>query len=220
MASVDAAVAPPTPATVSNDLFDHPDWIGETVTFEVYEGMYDDAHSSGAPKGGYDVQVVDIGAKRLQLAPESPGKRLPALRSPVRVTGKLTAFEHGLRVLVRDTEQLEFPKPERLASASELTKDPARWARKMVEVEDTLTTGFEISKLGDTFVWLDGYPEIKVTCEPKRPSVDRLETRTARVRVVGRAYTAGRHYGHLSMYSAKIDATELVFLDPNRPECK
>ena len=60
----------------------------------------------------------------------------------------------------------------------------------------------------------------KVVCPPPpRRDGGLRDAETLHVRVTGLAYTAG-HYGHLSMSDGVIQATEIVFLDPKRPQCK
>jgi len=91
-----------------------------------------------------------------------------------------------------------------------------------VQLEDTWIAGFEISLLGgfNGNTWLDGYDDMKVVCAPKRPAATEIEdAKTYKVRVTGFAYTS-RHYGHVGRADALIVASELVYLDPSRPECK
>jgi len=215
---------PPQPPAVprAKDLPGHADWIGQEITVDLVEPLLDSEHSSGAQPGEYDVQVTDVGAERLVLAPGKLKKLPGRLHPPIRVRGTLETTAHGLRIRVAELTPQSFPTPEHLASAAELMKDPARWSGRYVQVEDTWVVGFEISRLGGYGgrVWLDGYDGMKVVCEPKRPEKTTLdEPKIYNVRVTGFAYTSG-HYGHMGMADAQIVATELVYLDPSRPACK
>ena len=225
---------PPSPVTLqppvtphAKDLFDHADWIGQELTIDLFEPMLDSDHSSGAQPGEYDVEVTDVDARRLVLAPGTL-KQLPGLlHPPTRVRGTLEATAHGLRIRVAELTPQSFPVPVRFASVAELLKDPARGSGRYVQVEDTWAVGFEFSYLGGlgATMWLDGYDGMKVVCEPKRSGRSRsgrrglADLKTYHVRVTGLAYTAGG-YGHMGLAQALMVASELVYLDPSRPECK
>ena len=214
-----------TPRAV--ELFAHPEWLGHEVTVDLYEPFRDYSLSSIAGPGEIAVDVTEA-ASSLVLSPgETADDRiagamtaLPAkLRSPVRVTGLLTETKHGVRLAAGEIIALTLPQPAPLATVEELVKDPAAWSGRFVEVTDTWLVGFEASRLGD-HVWLDLYPDVTIRCAPPQTDTGSLpEMRTARVRVVGFAYTAG-HYGHGGRASAEIAATELVYVDPNRAECR
>lgn len=200
-------------------LVSHPDWVGKRVTVDLFEPLYDDEHSSVAPRGGYDVEVDGVGATRLGLIPASRGAMPDEVHPPVRVTGVLRTAKFGFVLAAERIEPLSFPTPERLAHADELYEHgSARRAERYVEVEDEYATAFEVSRLGRR-VWLDAYPDAKIRCEPPDEKVHRLDVERHRVRVVGYAH-AGDTYGHLGGYPAEIVATEIVYLDPARPECR
>jgi len=237
MPSAPDAAAPAAPATViakadpkakrAKELFDHADWIGAPIQVEIYEPLYDADHSSAADAGGYDIQVADVGPKRLGVTPaQSPAEKAAGalaalaadLRPPIRVRGVLGRSRIGLRIIAHEIEQLSFPEPTRVTSA-QLLGEPTKWSGRYVEIEDTWLSGFEASFLGKSGVWLDFYPSITIRCAPpKAPSRDRSAT-SRPVRVVGYAYTEG-HYGHLGSGSAEVVATQLVHLDPKRPDCR
>lgn len=213
-----------------NDLHDHKDLIGKKIVVDVFESLWDSAHSSGADEGEYDVHVVDVGAWRFKITPdESEEERSagalatlpPDLRPPIRVHGIAAPTKFGVRLVAHAVEQLSFPSPTRIPNADVLTSDPKRWDRQYVEVEDDWTVGFEGSYLGKGGTWLDMYPSVAKKCEPSAPKngYDR-SVRVRRVHVIGFAYTATGAYGHLGGGRAKLAATSVTFVDPKRPECR
>jgi hypothetical protein len=210
----------PRPAVHAKELFDHPEWIGTEVRVDLFEPFYDSEHSSAAGPDELDVEVADVGPKRLALAP-AEHQTLPAnLRPPVHVRATLREAAHGLRLVASAIEPFEFPKPTKLVHPGDILTDKARWSGALVTFEADWLVGFEGSYV-DRGIWMDLYPTANVVCAPPPPPDTAIDYggKTYRVRVVGVAHTAGR-YGHLSMSDGEITATEVVYLDPKRPECR
>lgn len=201
-------------AVAAADLFDHPEWIGTRVKVDIYEPLLDDQHASAVPPGGYVVSFIDI-AHSLELV--SGRAKLGSLVAPIRVGGALTRTTFGRRITVDAITPLLPPAPTRIADPDELTADPARWHHIHVDVEGTWRAGFEVSRLGE-HVWLEAYPDVTIVCPPQ-DAIGPRDSRQARVRVVGRAYTRGG-YGHRNRYGAVIIASRIVYLDPRRADCR
>jgi hypothetical protein len=87
---------------------------------------------------------------------------------PVRVLGRIEQAPHGLRLVAVTFKEIDWPKPERLASANDLLVDRPRWHDRYVEVEDQYLVGFEASVLGGS-AWLTYHPGVKEHCAPSRP---------------------------------------------------
>jgi hypothetical protein len=212
---------PPPPAARAADLFGHDRPLGREITVDLVEPLLDAKQTSGAAPGEYEVIVYDIAPERLVLGPGTLTPLPSPLRSPVRVRGTLEVANHGLRIRVAELTQQRFPAPVRLPSAAALMKDRARWSGRYVQIEDTWTVGFEISMLGSVpgGLWLDAHHGANLVCQPPpKPRSGFAEPDTHKVRVTGIAYIAGRD-GHLDQ-GPEIVATDLVYLDPSRPECK
>lgn len=227
----DAAPSPDAgiPALTAKQVIEsHP--IGKDVIVDLIEPMRDDEHSSLPEHGEYDIEATDVGAARLVLAPaESDAERaagalpeLPAkIHAPIRVHGTVRVGRHPdwLVIVAHDITPLPLPTPAKVTVA-DLRADRTKWARAYVEIEDTYVSGFEASLLGSGpgNAWLDYYPDVDVRCEPKRTGQPG-EYVEAKVRVRGWAYTDGQ-YGHMGGSDVLILATEVVYLDPTKPNCK
>lgn len=213
-------------ARAAHELFEHLEWLGREVVVDIIEPIIDAEHSSVPDPGEVEVEVQDVGPKRLVLSPAASAEertagaveRLPArLRAPLRVTGIVAPRPHGIRLIVHEIRPLAAPHPARLASAGDLLKSPAAWHRRYFEVVDSFLVGFEVSRLGDA-VWLETSSSVTVRCRPPRRG-PRADAVRYDVRVIGYAYTMGG-YGHGGQADAMIMASELVFLDPKQPGCR
>ncbi|MFT3697146.1 MAG: hypothetical protein QM831_28650 [Kofleriaceae bacterium] len=211
---------PPTKTIHAKELFDHPEWIGKTVRVDLDEPMRDSDWSSLAAPGELDIDVADVGPKRLELA-RADGKYISMQDSPppAYVTATLRESAHGLRLEATSIEPHAWPKPIEIVRAKDILDQPKRFSGAYVTFEGTWLTGFEASVI-DQGVWMDEYPMAKTVCEPPRQQNQTdLDEHSYHVRVTGVAHTAGK-YGHMSMAKGEIVATEIVFLDPERPECR
>jgi hypothetical protein len=214
-------VTPPAPKAIqAKELFDHPEWIGTVVHVDLDAPMLDDEHSSIAAHGELDVEVEDVGAKRLALArADHTPITMARTIAPVHVVATLRDAPHGLRLEATSIEHFARPAPIKIARPSDIMKDPAKFSGVMVTFEADWLVGFEASII-DRGIWMEFFPDVKQICEPPPPPHDRMpESHTYHVRVIGMAHTAG-HYGHMSMAEGQITATEVTYLDPKRPECR
>jgi hypothetical protein len=211
---------PVTRALRSKELFDRPDLIGKEVDVEMYESMLDSEHSSIANPGELDVEVIDVGASRLEIA-WADGKplKMSDIDLPVRVHATLREGQHGLRLEATKIRHFPFPPPVKIDKPSDILTDAKKFSGMLVTFEADWLVGFEASYV-DKRIWMDGMPNLKEICPPPPPKADqRYSGRTFRVRVIGLAYTAGQ-YGHLSASNGLIRAREIAYLDPDRPDCK
>ncbi len=204
----------------SKDLFDRPDLMDEEVVVDMYESMLDAQHSSIANPGELDVEVEDVGPKRLEIAwADHKPLAMKDIDIPVRVHATLRQGRLGLRLEATKIEHFPFPPPVKIDKPSDILADKAKFSGTLVTFEADWLVGFEASYI-DRRIWMDGMHDIKQICEPPPLKDNEIYGgRTYRVRVIGIAYTAGR-YGHMSASDGLIKAREIVYLDPKRPECK
>jgi hypothetical protein len=223
-----ATTAPPTlrPAEL---LEQARSWVGKLVTVDIVEPLQ-------GPSTPELLAKVEYGTVRVSI-PESPGRDLalvPAefrladadrykrrfdrvLTSPLRVQGEFladpgsgTAFV--LRVL--SLEPLPEAPPIRVASVAEILADPARFDRKLIEIEGMHHSGFEISAL-ESKIWLSRAPNAGVVRKAaangdEKPAGQPSGWGTRRVRVVGTLFSRpGAHYGHLGGYPLLLVAREI-----------
>jgi hypothetical protein len=207
----------PAPSTAAKahrpkELIDHAaDFLGKDLVVDIYEPMLDADHSSIAPADGYDVEVTDVGPSRFAVT-GVPKRTKP----PIRVHGRLVHGDYGLAVIVASWTQLPSPTPEKIAHATDIMIDPAKWSGKVIEVEDTYVAGFEASYIGETGagkprIWLDYAQGAEVHCQPTMEGSAMYSYTPRRVHVIGTAYTAGR-YGHLGGSDGKIVATQVDYV--------
>ncbi|MBA2543386.1 MAG: hypothetical protein H0V17_27340 [Deltaproteobacteria bacterium] len=212
------AGTPVTRALRSKELFDRPDLIGKEVDVEMYEKMLDSKHSSVANPGELDVEVVDVGGSRLEIAwADHKPLKMSDIEIPVRVHATLRKGR-GLRLEATKIEHFPFPPPVKIDKPSDILTDPKKFSGTLVTFEADWFVGFEASYI-DKLIWMDGMPGLKEICAPPPPKDDQRFSRSFRVRVIGLAYTAGQ-YGHRNRSNGLILAREIAYLDPKRPDCR
>jgi hypothetical protein len=204
----------------SKQLFDRPDLMNKEVDVDMYEPMLDDQHSSIANPGELDVEVEDVGANRLEIAwADHKPLAMKDVEIPVHVHATLRQGRLGLRLEATKIEHFPFPPPIKIDKPADIMKDPARFSGVLVTFESDWLVGFEASYV-DRGIWMDAMPDVHEVCPPPPLKDNEIYGgRTYRVRVIGIAYTGGR-YGHLSGSEGQINAREIAYLDPKRPECK
>lgn len=210
----------------ARDLFLHKDeWVGRTVTVNLFEPVRDHSIPSFALPGRLTVETEGMTVLQLigsEVDPRHPKQHpmvLPRrLVAPVRVTGTLLRdFVHGrlvqrdwLVVRVDHLAPIQWPEPEPVPSARELDLHPERWDGHYVAVDGTQRDAFETSRL-QPGTWLDFHPGVVIGGSPARAR-DRTDPSLSHVRVVGFAFT-GRRFGHMGVYRSKIVANQLTYLD-------
>jgi hypothetical protein len=217
---IDAGPSPVTRVFRSKELFDRPDLMGKEVVVDMYESMLDDQHSSIANPGELDVEVEDVGANRMEIAwADHKPLRMSDIEIPVRVHATLRQGRLGLRLEATKIAPFPFPPPIKIDKPSDILKNGARFSGTLVTFESDWLVGFEGSYV-DRGIWMDGMPGLKELCKPPPLKDNEIYGgKTYRVRVIGIAYTAG-HYGHMSASAGLIQAREIAYLDPKRPDCK
>ena len=106
------AGTPVTRALRSKELFDRPELMGKEVDLEMYEERLDSEHSSIANPGELDVEVVDVGARRLEIAwADHKPLKMSDIEIPVRVHATLRKGRLGLRLEATKIEHFPFPPP-------------------------------------------------------------------------------------------------------------
>ena len=122
--------APPAANAIqAKELFDHPEWIGTVVHVDLDAPMLDDEHSSIAAHGELDVEVEDVGAKRLALArADHTPITMARTIAPVHVVATLREAPHGLRLEATSIEHFARPAPIKIARPSDIMKDPAKFS--------------------------------------------------------------------------------------------